>query len=240
MSVVRVTSPAALGATRMSTGRVVDAAGDRAAHVDPLRAFGGVGRDRDVERDLGRRRPPSRFDPVDGEAATAQDRGPARRERCRPRGRRDRAPAVVTVISKLGVEPGATAMAGNGVRQGDLARSGLTGRPQPASRVRRSMPRAPHLAKRDRTSDRTSETLDTTDTGHLLWVDTSRRLLGQPDPGHALPAGRSAGSVRPERWLNQPTLRLKRPQSSASRGDRTEGARLPRTIGRLTIRPFRR
>ena len=54
VSVVRVTLPAALGETRMSIVSVVDAARDRAAHVDPLRARGGVGRDRHVERDLGR------------------------------------------------------------------------------------------------------------------------------------------------------------------------------------------
>ena len=79
MSVVRVTSPAALGATRMSTGSVVDAPAIVPRTVIRCGAFGGVGRDRHVERDLRRFRAVG-LDPVDGEAATAQDRGPARRD----------------------------------------------------------------------------------------------------------------------------------------------------------------
>ena len=90
VSVVRVTSPAALGATRMSTGSVVDAPGDRAAHVDPLRPRGRVGWDRHVERDLGRGRcrrdsTPSMVKPPPRRTAV-QPSG-----RCRPRGRRGRA-----------------------------------------------------------------------------------------------------------------------------------------------------
>ena len=80
VSVVRVTWPAAFGATRMSSRSVRRPAGRRALDVDLLRAGGRVGRDRDVERDLGRGRAAGRLHAVDGEAAAAQDRCPAGRD----------------------------------------------------------------------------------------------------------------------------------------------------------------
>ena len=112
VSVVRVTSPAALGDTRMSTGNVVDAPEVVPRTTMRWRPLGGVGRDRHVERDLGRRRA-VRFDAVDREAAAAQDGRPARRD-VADRQRDATGRVVVTEISKLGAEPGATAIAGKG------------------------------------------------------------------------------------------------------------------------------
>jgi len=107
---------------------------------------------------------------------------------------------VVTEMSKLGAEPGATAIAGNGVLK---VISPAADMPGAAASI--TSPTIDAMSAYLAVRDRTSETLDTTDTGHLLCAVISHRLPGDSRiVGARSPAGQSAGSVRPERWSNQP------------------------------------
>ena len=203
----------------MSTGSVVDAPAIVPRTVIRCGAFGGVGRDGDVERDLRRLRAVG-FDPVDGEAAAAQDRSPAGRDAADRQGDASGLLGRDRDLEARRSSPGATAMAGYGVVSvTSFARRRTWPGPPPASRVPRSRPTRPTSPMRDRTS----ETLDTTDTGHLLCVDHMASAAGtagswarvSPRAGRRGVCGLNGGE------FNQASV--ERPESSASHGDRTAG-----------------
>ena len=97
----------------------------------------------------------------------------------------------MTEMSKLGAEPGATAIAGKGVLK---VISPAADMPGAAASI--TSPTIDAMSAYLAVRDRTSETLDTTDTGHLLCVVISHRLPGDSRiVGARSPAGQSAGSV---------------------------------------------
>jgi len=198
VSVVSVTSPAALGETRTSTASVADAP-EAVVPLTSIRWVPAVAAAGTVTLSVIL----VAVEPSDWMPSIVNP--PPRRTAVHPVGTAPTASvtrpgwAVVTERSKLGFEPGATAMAGNGVVSVIADAALAAGAPASIASPRIEVT-SPTLAERDRTS----ETLDTTDTGHLL-------MCFPLDRGRASSRARTARSLTPAGCrINQASV--KRPQ----------------------------
>ena len=132
-----------------------------------------------------------RLDAVDREPAATQDRRPAGRDLADRRARRGRALAVVTEMSKLGLEPGATAIAGKGVRQ----RDGRCGRRGRGRREQRQAQHRRHEAEPRRARSNVPTDHDTEPPPRAIHRRRSWGLPRSRARGH--PRARTAASLTP-------------------------------------------